>query len=100
VNTEDVLSADYASLPRAVSAETAWWYSEVTSAVAEGPGQLTVRSGVVELLGRHVVLLDLDRYVSSREDIDEEMLVRLSDDVFAVFLCAAGPALQEWMRSK
>lgn len=73
--------------------------SEVTSPMEEG--LQTVRFGLVrDEDGLSRFRLDVDRYIEGMVP-DAEILERLhpfTDDIFSLFVAAAGPDLAEWMK--
>jgi len=73
---------------------------EVNSTIADG--KLTLRSGLLQSPpdGQVTFRLDFDRYLEGDLAAGEAMprLRRFSDDIYALFRCAAGPRLLEWMQ--
>lgn len=75
---------------------------EVASPVASGGAQ-TVRYGLVkDGDGRRKFRLDVDRYVEGPVEPTAvvPLLSKFADDIFAVFIAAAGPELLEWMSER
>ncbi len=98
-----LLTPAFASIPGGLaSIDTSTNYlAEVTA--PRDPGKMTVKYGLLMARGakdQHF-RLDTDRFVEGTVKIGEVpgLLERFSDDIFQVFMMAAGPKLIEWMEA-
>ncbi len=98
-----LISPRFGAVPATVAdLEGTLFACEIASPTTNGGGQ-TVRYGLIkDADGRRKFRLDVDRYVEG--PIEPEKVVSLlntfADDIFAVFMAAAGPDLLEWMPEK
>ena len=111
VSWRDLLTHDFAKVPGGVAEldEVTTFLAEVTSPCDRG--QMTLRYGIVPDSGPVAIpaggapsserkfRLDTDRYVEGSFKFDEvrDLASGFVEDIFQVFMTAAGPALLEWM---
>ena len=108
VNWRDLLTPNFAQVPGGVAEldDVTTFLVEITSPCARG--RMTVRYGVVPVPGTAAATnpaerkfrLDTDRYIDGGLFKFDEVRTLASDfveDIFQVFMTAAGPALLEWM---
>ena len=99
----ELLTPTFATVPGGLaSIDTSTNYlADVTA--PRDPGKMTVKYGLLMARGakdQHF-RLDTDRFVEGTVKIGEVpgLLERFSDDIFQVFMMAAGPKLIEWMEA-
>ncbi len=98
VNWTDIISHQFIRLPDPADTD-ALFYTEITSQIGQD-GLLTIRYGLLKDTDNQVRFrIDSDRYLNAPYDISttKEKLIAFSDDIFSLYMMAAGPALQEWM---
>ena len=100
VTWEDLLDASLlAPVGDRASLDGTRYYVETSSPMGEG--DMTVRHGLLVDPGATDPLfrLDIDRYLADAVEPDQVvgLLERFSDDIFHVFVSAAGVALTEWL---
>ena len=99
----ELLTPAFATIPGGLAAiDTATNYlADVTA--PRDPGKMTVKYGLLLARGakEQHFRLDTDRFVEGPVKIEEVsgLLERFSDDIFQVFMMAAGPKLIEWMEA-
>lgn len=98
-----LISKPFAAVPAGVAdLEETLFACEIASPIANGGAQ-TVRYGLIkDGDGRRKFRLDVDRYVEGPIKPTQvvSLLNTFADDIFAVFMAAAGPDLLEWMPEK
>lgn len=103
VDWADVIRKDFIALPTGLANLTdSRFASELTSPL--GPGEMTVRMGLLPLPGGSPIgfRLDVDRFTEEDlaiADVDG-LLSCFVDDIYNLFRAAAGPALIDWMEAK
>jgi len=100
VDWGDLVTDKFCSVPSGLADADGSLYSvEVSSPMSEGG--LTVRYGLLPDAkdNREKFRFDSDRYVDGPVDTSQVrgLLARFADDIYAVFMAAKGPALEEWM---
>ena len=97
----ELLTPQFAAVPGGLASidETTNYLAEVTAPLTRG--KMTVKYGLLRPRGaqdQHF-RLDTDRFVEGTIGIEEvpDLLEQFSDDIFQVFMMAAGPKLIEWM---
>jgi uncharacterized protein (TIGR04255 family) len=105
VTWSDLLTQNFAAVPGGVATldDATNFAVELSSPCARG--KMTVRYGLLTdgvAKEAQQFRLDTDRYIEDSFDVGEvrRMLAGFSDDIFQVFMTAAGPALLEWMDIK
>lgn len=97
-----LISPRFGAVPAGVAdLEGTLFACEVASPVRAGGAQ-TVRYGLISDDGKAKFRLDVDRYVEGTID-PSGIVTRLNsfaDDIFTVFMAAAGPDLRAWMPEK
>lgn len=100
---ERLISPRFGAVPAAVAdLDGTLFACEIASPTANGEAQ-TVRYGLIkDGDGRRKFRLDVDRYVEGSIEPTNvvSLLNSFADDIFAVFMAAAGPDLLEWMPEK
>lgn len=100
---KEIISGQFVALPDVVDLDGTLFYSEITSSV-KSDGALTLRHGLLKDQENNSLhfRIDADRYINGAYDIDRtrDKLMSFSDDIFAMFMTAAGPALLEWMNNQ
>jgi uncharacterized protein (TIGR04255 family) len=101
----DLLTPSFAAVPAGVATvDDATNYAvEVSSGCKRG--KMTLRYGLIPTPASREAQqfrLDTDRYIEGSLEIGEvrDILSGFSEDIFQVFMTAAGPALLEWMEQK
>jgi uncharacterized protein (TIGR04255 family) len=105
IGWQDLLTPNFAQVPGGIAEldEVTTFLAEVTSPCDRG--LMTLRYGIVPdavpdaASSERKFRLDTDRYVEGSFRIDEVRTLAdgFVDDIFQVFMTAAGPALVEWM---
>lgn len=95
-----LLHADFLQIPQGLADfDSTHSYHELTSELP--PGQLTLRYGMpFSPQGQSDFRLDIDRYCMSELEGPDfgSMIETFADDIFSVFMAAAGEELLAWMR--
>lgn len=102
VSWNEAIHPQFLRLPDCVELEDTAFYSEITSPITSGGG-MTVRYGLIREPDQQVKYrFDTDRYRLGPFDVETASAIinSLSDDLFSVFMEAAGPALMEWMATR
>ncbi len=99
----ELLTPAFATVPAGLATidSSTNYLAEVTA--PRDPGKMTVKYGFLVARGakNQHFRLDTDRFVEGPVEIDAvpALLERFSDDIFQVFMMAAGPKLIEWMEA-
>ncbi|HMU38072.1 MAG TPA: TIGR04255 family protein [Pseudomonadota bacterium] len=99
LNWSEIISDQFMYLPNLVDLEETLFYKEITSKMPM-EGFLTLRYGMIkELDGEIRFRIDSDRFITQSYDVSrtQQTLISFSDDLFALYMSATGPALREWM---
>lgn len=97
----ELLASSFAEPPGAIASldDSTNFVAEITSACARGA--MTLRYGAITDQGTKAqqFRIDTDRFIDGQVALGEiqGLLKAFSDDIFQLFMTAAGPALLEWM---
>lgn len=97
----ELLTPAFATVPGGVASvdPSTNYLAEITA--PRDPGKMTVKYGILTTPGgkEQHFRLDTDRFIEGNVKIEEipVLLERFSDDIYQVFVMAAGPKLIKWM---
>lgn len=105
VNWAQLITEKFLTCPEGmVNLENTLFYSEFTSPMPEPLlGAMTLRYGLIRASDPVVKFrFDTDRYLEGAFDVSStsEKITSFADDIFSLFISAAGPELQTWMKAK
>jgi uncharacterized protein (TIGR04255 family) len=103
MNWSELLAPTFATVPGGLAMPDADTHYLVEATSPRDQGKMTVRYGLLMPPGakEQHFRLDTDRFFEGSVNIDQctTLLKEFSEDIFQVFMMAAGPKLIEWMES-